>query len=100
MARREDIPIGRQNAISCRDLAKLWVCSDREARRQISVLRVTFSDDGMAILSSSIAPAGYWRSCDRHEVEAFVQEMGARARHTFLALCDARRVLARLEEGG
>ena len=31
---RSDIPFGARNALPRRDLARLWGCSDREARRQ------------------------------------------------------------------
>ncbi len=93
-ANREDIPVGRENAISRKALAKLWKCNDRVARNVIASLRQFPGEDGFAILStSSTVPEGYWRSNIAEEIQAFVNETESRARNTFLSLRDARRVL-------
>lgn len=72
----EQIPIGRQNAISRRDLAEIWGMCDREARDTISVLRREYNSDRSceyAILSGS-GSRGYWRSNDNAEVLRFNRE--------------------------
>ena len=97
---RTDIPFGAKNALSRRDLARLWGCSDREARRQIAEFRAAPGEDGSAILSSSSAPSGYWRSDDPAEIRRFVRETEARAKSTFGALKAARHALRRLEAAG
>lgn len=94
------IPLGSENAISRRDLARLWGYSDREARRQIAEFRAAPGEDGSVILSSSSAPSGYWRSNDPAEIRRFVREVEARARSTFAALKAARHALRRLEAAG
>ena len=99
MANRYDIPIGRNQAISRAALARLWRCSDREARRLIAELRAVPGDDGFAILSTSKSPSGYWRSNDPHEITGFIRETEARARNTFLALRDAKRLLQQMDTG-
>ena len=71
---RTDIPFGAKNALSRRDLARLWGCSDREARRQIAEFRAMPGEDGSVILSSSSAPSGYWRSTDPTEIQRFIRE--------------------------
>ena len=100
MANRNDIPVGREHAISRAALARRWNCSDREARRMIAELRATPGEDGYAILSTATSPSGYWRSNDPEEIAGFIRETEARARNTFLALRDARRLLKRLDQRG
>ena len=60
--RCEQIPIGRDNAISREALAARWRMPDRMARRTIARLRAEPIDARYAILSTSRAPHGYWRS--------------------------------------
>ena len=101
MANRSDIPYGMENAISRQTLRRIWNCTDREAREIIAFLRRFPGGDGCAILSSSsTTPAGYWRSDDPEEIQAFIQETENRARNTFLSLKDARRVLRKLNASG
>lgn len=97
---RSDIPFGARNALPRRDLARLWGCSDREARRQIAEFRAAPGEDGSVILSSSSAPSGYWRSNDPAEIRRFLREAEARARSTFASLKAARHALRRLEAAG
>ena len=97
---RRTIPVGSKNAISRRELARLWGCSDREARRQIAEFRAAPGEDGSVILSSSSAPSGYWRSNDPAEIRRFIREAEVRARSTFASLKAARHALRRLEAAG
>ena len=90
---REHIPIGRENAITRSDLAKLWKMDDRTVRETIAKMRITPTDDPLAILSSSTNPPGYWRSDVRAELERYIREGQARAKNTIAALGDAKRVL-------
>ena len=96
-ASREDIPVGRENAISKKALAALWGCSIREVRATVAELRRTPSQDGFIICSSVQSTAGYWRTADPGEIREFVRHMESRARATFLAIQEARRVLKRSE---
>lgn len=93
---RQDIPVGRSNAISRRELARKWGVDDRSARFIVSRMRKE-QGDGYAILSSSRQPSGYWRSNDPEEIRHFIRETEARAKNTFDALRDARRVLRETE---
>jgi hypothetical protein len=96
-ANRNDIPIGRGSAISKADLARIWRCSERKAREQVAQFRAEPDSDDYVILSTSNvgAAAGYWRSNDVHEIEAFIRETESRARNTFLSLKAARAFLER-----
>lgn len=98
---RNDIPYGRQFAISRKALARIWNCDERAVRRFVALLRRVPGDDETVILSSSSTfPAGYWRSSDPQEISAFIAEMTNRARNTFGALRDARRVLKNIQGKG
>ncbi len=96
--KREDIPIGRNNAISRSSLARLWECSDRNARNQIAQFRAKPGEDGYAILSTAHQPSGYWRSNNKAEIERFVKETKARGRNTFVALRDANAALRHMSD--
>lgn len=98
--RCEQIPIGRDNAISREALAARWRMPDRMARRTIARLRAEPIDARYAILSTSRAPHGYWRSDDAAEIAAFIRETGARAKSTFAALRGAKRVMRRILSEG
>ncbi len=97
---RSHIPIGRSNAISRAQLSGCWGCSDRVTRHIIANFRAEHDGDGYAILSSAHDPAGYWRSADPEEIAAFIRENEARARNTFLALHEAKRILSELQHKG
>ena len=90
--RRDDIPIGRENAILREELQSKKNLDNRSVRAAIARLRRD-AGDGYAILSSSTSPAGYWRSDDIDEIERFISETTSRARNTLAALEDAKRVL-------
>lgn len=94
--RREDIPFGRECAITRAELAALWGVTERDVRRIIARMRREEASD--AILSSTRRPAGFWRSVDAGEIGDFIREMESRARNTFGVLEGARRVLRVSEE--
>jgi len=97
MYRMEDIPIGRENAISRKDLAKLWNVSDREARKYIADLRTVDDGSGYVIVSVSRF-SGYYRSNDVQEIRWFIAEMTKRIRNIVKAIKVARDVADRLEK--
>ena len=70
---REHIPIGRENAITRAELAKLWKMDDRSVRETIARMRITPTNDP--------------------ELERYIKEGQARAKNTIAALGDAKRVL-------
>ena len=61
MYRIEDIPIGRKNAISRKNLAAFWGVSDRLARKIVSELRTIDDGSGYVIVSISRC-SGYYRT--------------------------------------
>ena len=93
-----DIPIGRQHAVSKEELAAMWGCSTREARRIIAALRADAAKAGDYCILSTSTGGGYWRSRDVEEIAAFIRETESRARNTFLSLKTARAFLRRKSE--
>ena len=88
----EDIPIGRDNAITRAELAKQWGVSDRLARHMIAKLRAEDNGDGYIIVAFS-SRKGYYRTNNAAEILHFKREMGKRARNTFAPMKKVRRVL-------
>lgn len=86
-----DIPVGRENAISRARLAEKWDMKDREMRKTIAQMRAVSTNLDYAILSSAQVD-GYWRSNDPQELDDFIKETSARARSVFVSLRMARRV--------
>ena len=94
-----DIPIGSENAISRAELAKLWECDDRAARRRIAALRANVSDDDMFIVShSNNGVHGYYRTNNAEEIRHFLNEGRKRLRNTATPIINARKVLERIEQ--
>lgn len=96
---RNDIPIGKANAVTRSQLCIKWGCNDREARRVIALYRSMNSNDGYAILSTSDG-SGYWRSNDPVEIRRFINEAESRARNVFLSISNAKKVLRGIENAG
>lgn len=93
-ARREQIPVGRENAITRQALAVLWGVDDRTARDYVARMRAAPSDDPHVICSSSHHPPGYWRTDDAGEIDRYIRETEARAKNTLAAAREARRFRA------
>lgn len=93
MHRMEDIPIGAQNAISRRELARKWSTSDRAAREIIARLREQDNGDRYVIVSHSGGRGGYYRTDDPTLIRHYYNETMNRARSTFKPLKKVRRVL-------
>ena len=95
MYRMEDIPVGRDKAISRKNLAALWGVSDREARRIVSELR-TIDDGTDYVIVSNSRFSGYFRTNDPEEIKHFRNEMINRIRSTRKAIEVAEKVETRI----
>ena len=84
------IPRGEESAVSVPTLAKTLGTSERDVRKQVSILRM----QGELILSSA---RGYFRPATVGELRQFVSAMTKRGRATFAAVASARKVLRQLE---
>lgn len=92
-----DIPIGKEHAVTKESLAWRWHMDERSVRKIIQELRIADFGDNYVIISSS-AGRGYYRSADRIEIEQFRREIINRARNTFLPMKKINRVLERKNE--
>lgn len=82
------LPIGKENAVTTEELAKLSGCgSARELQQRIAYER----EHGAIICSGS--GRGYWRPKNRQEIQEFVNTMNARALNTLKAVKSAKRAL-------
>lgn len=97
MYRIEDIPIGRKNAISRKNLAALWGVSDRTARQIVSELRTIDDGTDYAIVSVSRF-SGYYRTNNPEEIDHFRNEMVKRIRSTKKAIETAERISKRIRK--
>lgn len=78
-----DIPKGRENAVTKQDLSARWGTSERQTRKIISEMaRIDFGD-GQVIISSSHSK-GFWKTADPSEIAAAYKEITNRGRNTFL----------------
>lgn len=88
----DDIPIGKEHAITRAELAALWGVSDRKVRRIIAELRSEDNGDGFVIVAFS-SRKGYYKTNDIREIRHFHFETTKRARNTFAPLRKSRRIL-------
>lgn len=95
-SRIEDIPIGRENAITRAQLKKRWNCSDRQVRKIIEHMRTIDNGDGYIIVSHS-AFEGYYRSDKREDILYFRAEIRKRLRNVAKPLKKVRRVLNQIK---
>lgn len=71
-----DIPYGRENAVSRRELARLWGMTDRSVRRVLSRLR---AQDGGAPILADRDGRGYYRTLNPVELSQYLRGETARA---------------------
>ena len=99
MYRHEDIPEGRENAISRAALAQVWKCNDRTVREHIASLRCKESPDGTFIVSHSQGGVkGYYRTSKPEEIRHFVNEGNKRIRNTARPIKQAQKLLDSKEQ--
>ena len=89
-----DIPIGKENAITRAALAQRWSMDDRTVRRRIAALRAFDNGDEYIIVSHSRGGVrGYYRTKNVDEIKHYFNETKKRAINTFKPLKKMRRVL-------
>lgn len=89
----DSIPVGRENAITRAELARLWGMSQDSVRHTIAALRAQDQGDDFIIFSSSSPEnPGYYKTDDAAERRAFMAETKSRAINTFKPLKKAQRI--------
>ena len=93
-----DIPEGRENAISRGKLKAIWEVDDRTVRRNIARLRAWDNGDDYIIVSHSRGGAtGYYKTKNAHEIRRFERETAKRIRETAKVLPKVRRILKKTD---
>lgn len=88
----QQIPIGKENAITYQQLCELWKMSERSVRHKLHDLSYYDNGDEYILIRSSHGK-GFYRTDNVEEIERYKQECTNRARHTFAPLRKIRRVL-------
>lgn len=88
----EDIPVGKENAITYAELCELWQCAERQARETLhSLSRYDNGDNYILIRSSSCK--GFYRTDDESEIKAYKRECLNKGRSVFAPVKKINRVL-------
>ena len=99
MYKMNDIPVGRENAITRAALSALWNCSDRTVRERIANLRDKKSEDGTFIVSHSQGGVkGYYRTDKPDEILHFVNEGNKRIKNIARSFAQAQKLLDAAKE--
>lgn len=88
------IPMGKENAVSRAELARLTGLPDRKIRAYVKLTNRELTREGKAILSSSGA-RGYWMTDDLEEMEEYLRESARRARSQYLHDAPIRELVLR-----
>lgn len=92
-----DIPIGKENAITYPKLCELWECSERQVRHILHELSYLDNGDNYVLIRSSHGK-GFYKTDNMAEIERYKKEIYNRARRTFAPAKKIRRILK--ESGG
>lgn len=87
-----DLPIGKENAVTYKELCLKWCCSERQVRNILHALSELDNNDDFVIIRSSHGK-GFYRTNDSGEIESYIKECTNRASNIFKTLKKARRVL-------
>ena len=87
-----DIPIGRDNAITYNELIMLWGVSERKVRAILHDLSYVDNGDNYVLIRSSRGK-GFYKTDNIADIESYKRECTNRAKRTFAPLRKIRRVL-------
>lgn len=87
-----EIPIGRENALTYTDMFLRWGIVPRKARSILHELSLYDSGDDFILIRSS-KNKGFYRTDDRAEIEAYKKECLAKGRSVFAPIKKINRVL-------
>lgn len=91
-----DIPTGKENAITYPELCKIWGMSTRKVRYILHELSFWDNKDNYILIRSSHGK-GFYKTDNISEIKRYKKEVTNRACHTFKSLRKVRRVLKDLE---
>lgn len=88
----EDIPIGKENAVTYAKLCELWQCRERAARDILHKLSGFDNGDNFVLIRSSRCK-GFYRTDDESEIKAYKKECLNKGRSIFAPVKKINRVL-------
>lgn len=92
MSKWNDIPIGRENAISYDELCNLWGMNKRAVRKELHRLACIDNKDNYILIRSSTG-RGFYRTDDEYEITSYRKECLNRGRSIFAQVKKCNRVL-------
>ena len=87
-----DIPVGKENAITYPELCDLWECTERAAREHLHELSRYDNGDNYILIRSS-SGKGFYRTDDEAEIKAYKRECLNKGRSVFAPIKKINRVL-------
>ena len=88
----DDIPIGKENAITYPELCTIWNIPERSVRYRLHELsRIDTGDNYILIRSAS--GKGFYKTDNIAEIERYATEICNRAKNTFIPLKKIQRVI-------
>lgn len=88
----QDIPVGKENAVSYAELCEKWKVNERQARKILSFLSSRDNGDDY-ILVRSARYKGFYKTDDLKEITAYKEECLNRGRSIFRQLSKMNRVI-------
>ena len=87
-----DIPIGRENAVTYAELCLKWECRERKVRHILHELSGIDTGDKYILIRSSHGK-GFYKTDNIAEIERYATEICNRAKNTFIPLKKIQRVI-------
>lgn len=87
-----DIPVGKQNAVTYDELCAMWNCDSRKARAILHELSAYDNGDDYILIRSS-ACRGFYKTDDEAEIKAYKRECLNKGRSVFAPVKKINRVL-------
>lgn len=88
-----DIPVGKENAVSYKELCDVWGCDTRQARRILHELSRQDNGDNYILIRSGKCK-GFYKTDDENEIRAYKRECLNKGRSIFAPVKKINRVLS------
>lgn len=88
-----DIPVGKENAVTYAELCALWNCNTRRARAILHELSIYDNGDDYILIRSG-GCKGFYKTDDENEIKAYKRECLNKGRSVFAPVTKINRVLS------
>lgn len=88
-----DIPVGKENAVTYSELCARWGCNTRQARQILHDLSATDNGDNYILIRSG-GCKGFYKTDDENEIRAYKRECINKGRSVFAPVKKINRVLS------